>query len=101
MKFTPNSTAWRSTERARARSFGGPHTPSPVMRMAPKPRRCTFNSPSSEKLPLRFAETDFTDVLISSPWNDVKHSNSNGLGQKIKNFLADDFTAFPIDVNRV
>ena len=53
MKLTPNSTLRRSTRTAESGSLGGPQIPSPVMRMAPKPRRRTFNSPPSAKVPLR------------------------------------------------
>ena len=53
MKLTPNSTLRRRTRRAESGSLGGPQIPSPVRRMAPKPRRRTVNSPPSEKVPLR------------------------------------------------
>ena len=39
-----------------AGSSGGPQMPSPVMRMAPKPRRMTGRSPPSLKVPLGVAE---------------------------------------------
>src|SRR5579871_2074677 len=51
MKFTPNSTARRKTAMAAFLSFGGPQIPSPVMRMAPKPRRLTVSSPPSVMVP--------------------------------------------------
>ena len=40
----PNSIALRKTRTASARSFGSPHTPFPVMRIAPNPRRWTGRS---------------------------------------------------------
>ena len=43
---TSSSTARRSTRIASSRSSGGPQMPSPVMRMAPKPRRFTSRSPN-------------------------------------------------------
>src|SRR5438067_46293 len=45
-KLQPSSYARRSTASACARSFGGPHTPGPQTRMAPKPRRWTSRSPT-------------------------------------------------------
>src|SRR6266852_5346024 len=41
MKVTPLSTARRSRAIASPSSRGGPQTPGPVMRIAPKPRRPT------------------------------------------------------------
>src|SRR5271167_4920729 len=51
MKLTLNSTARRRTAIAISRSFGGPQIPSPVRRMAPKPRRLTVSSPPSSIVP--------------------------------------------------
>src|ERR1039458_1432537 len=51
MKLAPNSTARRRTAIAAARSFGGPQIPSPVRRIAPKPRRLTVSSPPSSIVP--------------------------------------------------
>src|SRR5256885_1558050 len=45
MRLMPRSTARRRTAMASSRSSGGPQMPSPVMRMAPKPRRRTVRSP--------------------------------------------------------
>src|ERR1700688_667886 len=45
IKFTPSSTARRNTLSALPRSGGQPQTPSPVMRIAPKPSRLTARSP--------------------------------------------------------
>src|SRR5579872_4046175 len=56
MKWTPSSTARRRTASARLRSRGGPQMPSPVRRIAPKPRRCTESSPPSETVPAAAAE---------------------------------------------
>src|SRR5690348_3647398 len=51
MKLTPRSTARRSTATAPSWSSGGPQMPSPVMRIAPKPRRRTFTSPPRPTVP--------------------------------------------------
>src|SRR6266403_3388958 len=59
MKLTSSSTARRKTANAPWRSFGGPQMPSPVRRIAPKPRRCTESSPPSEISPARLAERFF------------------------------------------
>src|SRR5712672_2396640 len=56
MKLTPKSTARRRTAIAAARSLGGPQIPSPVRRMAPKPRRLTVSSPPREIVPLLAAD---------------------------------------------
>ena len=55
IKFTPRSGSRFRTRFASSRSFGSPHTPSPVMRIAPKPSRCTVRSPPMEKVPLALA----------------------------------------------
>src|ERR1700722_16255310 len=47
MKLTPSCAALWTTFSAAATSAGGPQTPGPVIRMAPKPRRFTFRSPPS------------------------------------------------------
>ena len=52
IKLTPSSTLRRRTRTAESGSLGGPQIPSPVMRMAPKPRRRTLNSPHSAKVPV-------------------------------------------------
>src|SRR6266849_462175 len=59
MKLTSSSTARRRTAKAPLRSFGGPQMPSPVSRIAPKPRRCTEISPPSETSPAILAEISF------------------------------------------
>src|ERR1700674_4684522 len=64
MKLTPNSTARRRTAIAVARSFGGPQTPSPVRRMAPKPRRLTVSSPPRAIVPLPAADRLLVFSLI-------------------------------------
>src|SRR5579871_802353 len=51
MKLTPSSTARRSAALARSRSGGGPQTPGPVIRIAPKPSRFTVRSPPTSILP--------------------------------------------------
>src|SRR5258705_6579416 len=45
MKLPPPPTTWRSSAMTALRSGGSPHTPRPVMRIAPKPRRATVRSP--------------------------------------------------------
>ena len=47
MKLTPSSTASRRTARAPSRSGGSPHTPHPVILIAPNPIRWTGVSPPS------------------------------------------------------
>src|SRR5216684_5394835 len=56
MKLTPNSMARRRTAIAVAGSLGGPQIPSPVRRMAPKPRRLTVSSPPRAIVPLPAAD---------------------------------------------
>src|SRR5215218_10162948 len=51
MKLTPSSTARRSTRMHSSWSSGGPQTPFPVIRMAPKPSRLTVTSPPRVKVP--------------------------------------------------
>src|SRR5713226_117393 len=63
MKLTSSSTARRRTANAALRSFGGPQMPSPVRRMAPKPRRCTEISPPSETSPATLAESSFLFMI--------------------------------------
>src|SRR5947208_15356905 len=66
MKLTPSSTARRRTAIAAAGSLGGPQIPSPVIRMAPKPRRCTVSSPPSEIVPLEAAHDNGSTLIIDS-----------------------------------
>src|ERR1700758_1781103 len=64
MKLISSSTARRRTANAPLRSFGGPQMPSPVRRMAPKPRRCTEISPPSETSPAALAESSFLFMIV-------------------------------------
>src|ERR1700755_710776 len=64
MKFTPSSAARRRTAIASVRLLGGPQTPSPVRRIAPKPRRCTETSPPSETLPAKVADVCFAFITF-------------------------------------
>src|SRR4051794_34176666 len=48
MWFTPSSMARRSTARAASRSAGGPQTPGPGRRIAPKPTRRTWRPPGGK-----------------------------------------------------
>src|SRR5260370_7982308 len=59
MKLIARPTARRKTANAPWRSLGGPQMPSPVRRIAPKPRRCTEISPPSETSPAILAENSF------------------------------------------
>src|ERR1700675_4171734 len=63
MKLISSSTARRRTANAALRSLGGPQMPSPVRRMAPKPRRCTEISPPSETSPATLAESSFLFMI--------------------------------------
>src|SRR5687768_3126520 len=51
MKLTPSSTARRRTVFASSRSAGGPQIPSPVIRIAPNPRRRTSSSRPRVRVP--------------------------------------------------
>src|SRR5260370_6804115 len=51
MKFTFKSSKRLRTRLHSAGSLGPPQIPSPVIRMAPKPRRFTVSSPAIEKVP--------------------------------------------------
>src|SRR5260221_12730796 len=64
MKLTPNSMARRRTAIAVAGSLGGPQIPSPVRRMAPKPRRLTVSSPPRAIVPLPAADRLLVFLLI-------------------------------------
>src|SRR5260370_8356980 len=64
MKLTPNATARRRTASAEAGSLGGPQIPSPVIRMAPKPRRRTVSSLPSETFPLEAVVCVATALFI-------------------------------------
>src|SRR5207245_9969212 len=65
MKLTPSSTARRRTAIAAAGFLGGPQIPSPVIRMAPKPRRWIVSSPRSEIVPLQAADKVFISTVFS------------------------------------
>src|SRR6266478_3328819 len=71
MKLTSSSAARRRTAKAALRSFGGPQMPSPVRRIAPKPRRCTEISPPSETSPAKLAESSFLFMI------DLQYFSSN------------------------
>src|ERR1700730_6282750 len=64
MKLTSSSTARRRTANALLRSFGGPQMPSPVRRIAPKPRRCTEICPPSEPSPAKLAESSLLFMIV-------------------------------------
>src|SRR6202011_1134160 len=66
MKLTSSSTARRRTDNALLRSFGGPQMPSPVRRIAPKPRRCTEICPPSETSPAKLADSSFLIMIASN-----------------------------------
>src|SRR3982074_351170 len=69
MKLTSRSTARGRTASAPVLSFGGPQRPSPVRRIAPKPRRWTEISPPSEIFPAKLAEISFLFILTSNTVN--------------------------------
>src|SRR5260221_8136568 len=56
MKLIPKPMARRRTAIAALRSLGGPQIPSPVRRMAPKPRRLTVSSPPKSIVPQSAAD---------------------------------------------
>src|SRR5712672_672264 len=64
IKLTPSSTARQRTATAAKGSLGGPQIPSPVIRMAPKPRRLTVSSPPSERVPLETASGLFAFLFM-------------------------------------
>src|SRR5258707_977656 len=64
IKLTPSSTARLRTFSAFCRSGGQPQMPSPVTRIAPKPRRLIVKSPP--KLNVGFVAM-FDDVAVSAP----------------------------------
>src|ERR1700682_448075 len=59
MKLISRSRVRRRAANAPLRSFGGPQMPSPVRRIAPKPRRCTESLPPSKTSPAALAERFF------------------------------------------
>src|ERR1700723_4178528 len=66
MKLTSSSAARRRTASAVLRSFAGPKIPSPVRRIAPKPKRLTESCLPNETCPADFAETSFLLFMTSS-----------------------------------
>src|SRR2546427_7846679 len=52
-------------------------SPSPVRRIAPKPRRCTEISPPSETSPATFAESSFLFMIRSEEHTSELQSQSN------------------------
>src|SRR5690349_14482339 len=72
MKLIPKSGSRFSTLSASALSRGGPHTPGPVICMAPKPSRLTVISPPIWKVlilrsPLRIQPARLLDHLAGGP----------------------------------
>src|ERR1035438_590264 len=67
MKLTPKSTARRRMAIAVARAFGGPQIPSPVRRMAPKPKRLTGSSPPSSAALAGAADRLVAFLVLSFP----------------------------------
>src|SRR4051812_18530337 len=70
MKLTPSSTARRRTRLASSRSLGSPRMYSPVIRIAPNPRRLTVKSPPTSIVPAAAAG----DVLTSGSSASLSHS---------------------------
>src|SRR5229473_6155048 len=73
MKLTPSSIARRRTAIAAAGSFGGPQIPSPVIRIAPKPRRLTVSSPPSEIVPPLAADRLVAFLVFLFIFHSPKH----------------------------
>src|SRR5437773_4243269 len=71
MKLTPSSTARRKTFFAPSRSGGQPQIPSPVKRIAPKPRRLTNRSPPNKNVSALLlalaAATSFANPPVKTP----------------------------------
>src|SRR5438105_4022052 len=90
MKLTSSSAARRRTAKAALRSFGGPQMPSPVRRIAPKPRRCTEISPPSETAPAKLTESSFLFMidLQNSPLNRLHLQAFNSEGPKSRRLAA-------------
>src|ERR1700682_5687635 len=79
MKLISSSTARRRTSNAAFRSLGGPQMPSPVRRIAPKPRRCTEISPPSETSPAKLAESSFLFMIdLQNPSVHLSHADTHG-----------------------
>src|SRR5271165_3600102 len=95
MKSTPRS-GWRFSVRiASARSSGGPQTPLPTMRMAPKPSRLTSNFPPMRKRPdcAALLMTVLARVFSrSGPAGLGRHGGKNG-GDVAPGLQAEDRTA--------
>src|SRR5688572_5395401 len=87
MRLTSSATARRNTRMASARSRGSPHTPGPVICIAPKPIRWTVTSPSSN-VPLAAAVRAFaTGVALSDVrWGGRirKSKSALALGQAVE-----------------
>src|SRR5439155_7602290 len=67
MKLTPSSTARRKTFFALSRSGGQPQIPSPVRRIAPKPRRLTNRSPPNKNLSSLLLASGIAAISLGNP----------------------------------
>src|SRR2546429_6750637 len=67
MKLTPSSTARRKTFFALSRSGGHPQLPSPVRRIAPKPRRLTNRSPPNKNLSSLLLASGIAAISLGNP----------------------------------
>src|SRR5881397_1084062 len=67
MKLTPSSTARRKTFFAFSRSGGQPQIPSPVRRIAPKPRRLTNRSPPNKNLSSLLLASGIAAISLGNP----------------------------------
>src|SRR6059036_1002563 len=67
MKLTPSSTARRKTFFALSRSGGQPQIPSPVRRIAPKPRRLTNRSPPNKNLSSMLLASGIAAISLGNP----------------------------------
>src|ERR1035438_3709320 len=79
MKFTPSSTARRSTLMASLWSRGGPHTPGPGSCMVPKPRRLTLRSPPRPNVPARWAGRSSACMFLVLPIGGKGKSAASGI----------------------
>src|SRR6186997_1949824 len=74
MKSTSSERSLRRTARTATGSFGGPHTPSPTIRIAPNPSRVTCMSPPMANVPDAVAVTVMTARYLSVAQQPTQHA---------------------------
>src|SRR5713226_113279 len=80
MKLMPSSRTRRSTRLHSSRSAGSPQIPSPVMRIAPKPKRLTGRSPPMSMVPASAAlMVVVVRSAMSSSWNSRPRCGKGGV----------------------